>query len=91
MTQNYTKDIMVDGVRQAAYIFPLRGEDLEKLIITFSDGQEGFEVSNPEVHKTPFLGRWVKYQPSASDSTTGYLEVYAARGTKPESVTIHYK
>lgn len=97
MTRKYTKDIYVnyatDGekARQAAYIFPLYGKDLKSVIVEYSDGQPGFKVRDPSSWHIPFPRKYAKYQPKASDSKTGFIEVYAERGTKPETVTLYYK
>ncbi len=87
INQGYSKDISVDGIRQAAYVFPNPGPSYgPSFKVQFSDGQSLF-ISDSK-HMTIQSSKARKYQPGGNLYGIKTMEVYADRGTKPGSATL---
>ena len=96
LTINNTGDKMsCDKVWQDKFIFSKLGPQYGKLfLIVWSDGNELDVPDSAQMAMNPNQDDFRKYQPGGSYSNNNpdipTMEVYAKRGTHPDSVTLYY-
>lgn len=92
--QNNGAKISIDKILRDKFVFPKLGPQYgPKLLVVWSDGRE---LSVPDSKKMTMYGNGDerKYQPggpySGNNPDIPSMEVYAAIGTHPKSVTVYY-
>lgn len=92
--ENTGRKVSIDKIWRDKFVFPKLGPDYgPKLLIVWSDGRELYV---PDSKKMTMYGSGDerKYQPggpySGNNPDIPTMEVYAAMGTHPDSVTLYY-
>ena len=92
--ENSGKKVSIDKIWRDKFVFPKLGPEYgPKLLIVWSDGRELYV---PDSKKMTMYGSGDerKYQPggpySGNNPDIPTMEVYAAMGTHPDSVTLYY-